>query len=144
MLAHATIHVVLADDHCALRRGLRGFLTEDSLIEVVAEAEDGDQALEAIERFCPEVAIVDLQMSHLTGIEVTRWVRERHYPVGVLILTAYDDEPYMIAALEAGANGYVLKYGDLEEIVRAVHIVASGGYVLDRKIKSATASLLSP
>ncbi len=129
-----TIRVVLADDHRVVRHGIRGFLEEDPTIMVLAEADDGEQAVCLIEHHCPDVAVLDLQMPGRTGIEVARWVREQHLPVALLILTAYNDEPYLVAALEAGVNGYLLKSADAEEIVRAVHSVAQGDSVLDQSI----------
>jgi DNA-binding NarL/FixJ family response regulator len=128
------IRVVLADDHCLVRHGICGFLAEDPLIDVIAEADDGDQAVQFIEQYCPDVAVLDLQMPNRTGIEITRWIRERNLPISVLILTAYDDEPYVIAALEAGVNGYILKCADAEDIIHAVHTVAGGGFVLGPQV----------
>lgn len=128
------IRVVLADDHRVVRQGIRGFMMEDPDIEVVAEAEDGDEAIALIERFCPDVAVLDLQMPLRNGIAVTRWIREQQLPINVLILTAYDDDPYLVAALEAGVNGYLSKCADAEEIVQAVHKVACGGSILSTHI----------
>lgn len=124
------IRVLLADDHQVVRRGIRDFLIEGGL-EVVAEAEDGREALARIETLQPDVAILDLQMPHMSGIEVARAVRERRLPVGLLVLTAYDDDPFVMAALEAGVNGYVLKTSDAEDIVAAVQTVFEGRSVLD-------------
>jgi DNA-binding NarL/FixJ family response regulator len=134
------IHVVLADDHAVVRKGIREFLGEAGDIAVVAEAADGDAALDAIRAHRPDVAVLDIPMPRRTGIEVTRVVRDERLPVGVLVLTAYDDDPYVQAVLEAGANGYVLKNASSEEIVHAVHTVHEGQMALDpviaRKIVS--------
>jgi len=134
------IRVVLADDHAVVRKGIRQFMEEAGDITVVAEAADGDAALEAIRREKPDVAVLDIQMPRRTGIEVTRAVRDERLPVGVLVLTAYDDDPYVQAVLEAGANGYVLKNASSDEIVQAVHTVNEGQMALDpavaRKIVS--------
>jgi DNA-binding NarL/FixJ family response regulator len=135
-----SIRVVLADDHAVVRKGIRQFIEEAGDITVVAEAADGEAALEAIRREKPDVAVLDIQMPRKTGIEVTRAVRNERLPVGVLVLTAYDDDPYVQAVLEAGANGYVLKNASSEEIVQAVHTVNEGQMALDpavaRKIVS--------
>jgi len=128
------IRVVLADDHAVVRRGIRQFMEEAGEIAVVAEAADGEAALEAIRREKPDVAVLDIQMPRRTGIEVTRAVRNERLPVGVLVLTAYDDDPYVQAVLEAGANGYVLKNASSEEIVKAVHTVYEGQMALDPSI----------
>jgi DNA-binding NarL/FixJ family response regulator len=134
------IRVVLADDHAVVRKGIRQFMEEAGDITVVAEAADGDAALQAIQREKPDVAVLDIQMPRRTGIEVTRAVRDERLPVGVLVLTAYDDDPYVQAVLEAGANGYVLKNASSDEIVQAVHTVNEGQMALDpavaRKIVS--------
>ena len=128
------IRVVLADDHAVVRKGIREFLEESGDIQVVAEAADGDAALSAIRQEKPDVAVLDIQMPRRTGIEVTRAVREERLPVGVLVLTAYDDDPYVQAMLQAGANGYVLKNASSEEIVQAVHTVQEGQMALDPAI----------
>ena len=134
------IRVVLADDHAVVRKGIRQFIEEAGDITVVAEAADGEAALEAIRSEKPDVAVLDIQMPRKTGIEVTRAVRDERLPVGVLVLTAYDDDPYVQAVLEAGANGYVLKNASSEEIVQAIHTVNEGQMALDpavaRKIVS--------
>lgn len=125
------IRVVLADDHGVVRRGIREFLTEAGDIQVVSEADNGAQALELIEQHRPDVAVLDVQMPGGTGIEVTRHLREKGADLGILILTAYDDPPYIRAAIDAGANGYVLKSSEAEEIVEAVRAVFEGKDVLD-------------
>jgi DNA-binding NarL/FixJ family response regulator len=128
------IRVVLADDHQVVRHGIRGFLVESGDIEVIAEAEDGKQATELIAQHQPDVAVLDIQMPERSGIDVIRWIREQDLPVGVLILTAYDDDPYLVAAIEEGTNGYILKTADAEEIVRAVHDVYEGKSVLGAEL----------
>jgi DNA-binding NarL/FixJ family response regulator len=128
------IRVVLADDHAVVRKGIRQFLEEAGDIVVVAEAADGDAALDVIRKEKPDVAVLDIQMPRRTGVQVTRDVRDERLPVGVLVLTAYDDDPYVQAVLEAGANGYVLKNASSEEIVQAVHTVHEGQMALDPAI----------
>ena len=124
------IRVILADDHAVVRAGIRQFLEHAADIEVVAEADDGEMARQLIARHKPDVAVLDIQMPKATGIEVTRWVRANHCDVGVLVLTAYDDTPYVVAVLQAGANGYVLKTAPPREIVQAVRDVHEGKSVL--------------
>ena len=87
------IRVVLADDHAVVRAGIRQFLEASGEIEVVDEVGDGDAAISSIEQFRPDVAVLDIQMPEKSGIEVTRWVRSEEPSTGVLILTAYDDDP---------------------------------------------------
>jgi len=137
------IRVILADDHAVVRAGIRQFMERNREIQVVAEAGDGPQAVSAIQEHRPDVAILDLQMPGMSGIEVTRWVRANARSTGVLILTAYDDDPYVLAALQAGANGYVLKTADAAEIVRSVHAVYEGKSALDPSIARKVMGLVS-
>jgi DNA-binding NarL/FixJ family response regulator len=125
------IRVILADDHAVVRKGIRDFLEGPDEITVVAEAANGDEALAFIREYLPDVAVLDIQMPGRTGLEVTRAVRMERLPVGVLILTAYDDDPFVMTALRSGANGYVLKTAEPEEIVAAVHAVHEGQSALD-------------
>ncbi|MCZ7528386.1 MAG: response regulator transcription factor, partial [Acidimicrobiia bacterium] len=103
-------------------------------IEVVAEASDGEEAKALIQQHRPDVAILDIRMPKATGIDVVRWAREQQISVGVLILTAYDDDPFVLAALQAGANGYALKTAKADEIVAAVRAVHEGQSALDATI----------
>lgn len=125
------IKVVLADDHNIVRAGIRQLLESSKDIQVIAEAGDGEEAQALIQKHQPDIAVLDIQMPKASGIEVTRWVRLHLPKVGVLILTAYDDEPYVMAVLQAGANGYVLKTARTEELIQAVHDVYEGKSVLD-------------
>lgn len=128
------IHVLLADDHAVVRAGIRQFLEHASDIIVVAEADDGAMAKALIEEQRPDVAVLDIQMPEASGIDVTRWVRANHPEVGVLVLTAYDEDPYVMAVLQAGANGYVLKTAAPQEIIQAVRDVNEGKSALDPTI----------
>lgn len=133
-MASPQIRVLLADDHAVVRAGICQFLEQAGDISVIAEADDGHEAMALIEQHQPDVAVLDIQMPRASGIEVTRWVREHHREVGILILTAYDDDPYVIAVLQAGANGYVLKTASPKEIVRAVRDVHAGNSALGAEI----------
>ena len=129
--AKAKIKVLLADDHHIVRAGIRQLLESAKDIQVIAEAGDGEEAQSLIQKHKPDVAVLDIQMPKASGIEVTRWVRSHLPEVGVLILTAYDDEPYVMAVLQAGANGYVLKTAKTEELIQAVRDVYEGKSTLD-------------
>lgn len=126
-----TIRVLLADDHLIVRAGIRQVLEHAPEIEVVAEAGDGEAAIDLIQEHQPDVAVLDIQMPKASGIEVTRWVRAKLKSTGILVLTAYDDDPYVMAVLHAGANGYVLKTASPEELIQAVRDVNEGKSVLD-------------
>ena len=120
------IRVVLADDHAVVRKGIREFLEEDTAIQVVGEASDGEQAIALVAREKPDVAVFDIQMPKMNGMEATRRVKKEFPQTRVLMLTAYDDDPYIFAALQAGANGYLLKTSGSDELVHAVHAIAAG------------------
>jgi DNA-binding NarL/FixJ family response regulator len=128
------IRALLADDHAVVRAGIRQFLEHNGKIQVVAEADDGETAKVLIQKHQPDVAVLDIQMPGASGIEVTRWVRSNFPKTGVLVLTAYDDDPYIMAVLQAGANGYVLKTASPSEIIQAVHDVHNGKSVLDASV----------
>lgn len=128
------IRILLADDHHIVRAGVRQLLESAKDLEVIAEAGDGEEAQSLIQKHKPDVAVLDIQMPKASGIEVTRWVRAHLPEVGVLILTAYNDDPYVMAVLQAGANGYVLKTGQADELIQAVRDVNEGQSALDASI----------
>lgn len=128
------IHLLLADDHHIVRAGIRQLLEAAPDLQVIAEAGDGEEAERLIEKHKPDVAVLDIQMPKASGIEVTRWVRAHLPEVGVLILTAYNDDPYVMAVLQAGANGYVLKTAKADELIQAVRDVYEGKSALDPAI----------
>src|SRR5512144_1537276 len=133
-ISNNKIRVLLADDHHIVRAGVRQLIESAADIQVVAEAGDGQEAQTLIEKHKPDVAVLDIQMPKASGIEVTRWVRSHLPEVGVLILTAYDDDPYVMAVLQAGANGYVLKTAQADDLVQAVRDVNEGKSALDPAI----------
>jgi len=128
------IRVILADDHVVVRAGIRQILEHAGDIEVVAEADNGEAAQDLVREYHPDVAVLDIQMPKATGIEATRWIRANSKDVGVLILTAYNDDPYIMAVLQAGANGYVLKTASPDELIQAVRDVHEGKSVLDASV----------
>lgn len=120
------IRILVADDHTLMRQGLCRILNEQCDFEVVAEAASGIEAVEAAERLQPDVAIVDVGMKELNGIEATAQILKRSPKTAVLMLSMFSDERYVIRALKAGARGYVLKDAAGEELVQAVHCVGGG------------------
>ena len=130
------IRVILADDHAVVRQGIRRFLEEDLAIEVVAEASDGAEAIRLVEEHHPDVAVLDIRMPEVTGVEATRRIKDRFPDTRVLILTAYDDDPYVFALLEAGADGYVLKTAGADELIDAVRTVYRGESALSPEVAS--------
>lgn len=130
------IRVVLADDHAVVRQGIRRFLEETDDITVVAEAGDGAEAMRLVEEHRPDVAVLDIRMPEVTGVEAARRIRGRFPEVRILALTAYDDDPYVFALLQAGADGYVLKTASADELIHAVRTVYRGESALSPKIAS--------
>jgi len=137
------IQVVLADDHMVVRKGIRGFLEEEGDIQVVAEANTGTQAVALTLEHRPHVAVLDIQMPGMTGIEAARQIKAQAAEVQVLVLTAYNEDPYIFAMLQAGASGYVLKNAPSEELIRAVRMVAAGGSALDSLVTAKVMAQLS-
>ena len=124
------IRLIIAEDHAVVREGTRQLLEREPDLEVVGEAADGAQAVALVERLRPDVAIMDISMPVMTGIEATRRIKASHPNTAILILTAYDDDQYVFALLEAGAAGYLLKDVPSAEVVRAVRSVHAGEPVL--------------
>ncbi len=128
------IRVLLADDHVLVRAGIRQILEAAGDLDIVSEAGNGEEAESLIHEHKPDVAVLDIQMPKASGIEVTRWIRTRYPEMGVLVLTAYDDDPYVMAVLQAGANGYILKTANPEDLIQAVRDVNEGRSVLSPAI----------
>ncbi len=124
------IRVLIADDHAVVRQGLRTFLALQAEIEVVGEAADGEEAVAAAERLQPDVALMDLVMPRLGGIEAIRRIRELSPSTRVIVLTSFVDEDRMIPAVRAGAAGYLLKDVQPQELVRAIRTVHDGEALL--------------
>lgn len=136
------ISVVLVDDHDLVRAGTRQYLERSNHVSVVGEADDGLVAQKVIENTRPDVALVDIKMPVQGGIDLARWIRKNHPDTKVIMLSAYDDDPYIIAALEVGANGYVLKNTSPAKLIHAVETVVDGGSALDPSIATKVMGLL--
>jgi DNA-binding NarL/FixJ family response regulator len=118
--------VLVADDHGVLRKGIRFVLGSEPQIEVVGETGDGREAVALTERLCPDVVILDIAMPSLSGIEAAAQITRRNPGVGVVMLSMYSDEEFVLRALSAGAKGYLLKDDAEPDLVRAVQAVAAG------------------
>ncbi len=139
------ITVLLADDHAVVRKGIRDFIEEDPMLQVIAEASDGAEAWALITQQQPQVAVLDIRMPHLSGVELTRRIKAEYPHVRVLILTAYDEEPYVLALLRAGVDGYVLKTAQSSELLAAIKQVFAGKNVIDPTIAPVVISnLMNP
>jgi len=128
------IRIVIADDHAILRDGVRALLQQSDDFDIVAEAGDGNAAIEACRREKPEVVIMDINMPGLGGIEATLALRKEMPALRILILTQYDDREYIRRLLKAGVAGYILKKSAGSALSDAVRAVSRGGLVLDPEV----------
>ena len=128
------IKIILADDHRIFRKGLKSLLSEKENIEVLAEADNGSEALEKAMKYRPEIVLMDIAMPKMDGIEATRQIRERLPDTEVVILSMHAKKAYIDQVLKAGAKGYVLKDSDEENLIAAINTVHNGGYYLDSPI----------
>jgi len=121
-----SIRILLADDHTMMRQGLRHILESQLEFEIVAETSSGIEAVESARHLKPDVAIVDVAMKELNGIEATAQILKHSPHTAVLILSMYSDERYVLRAVKAGARGYVLKNSAGDELIQAIHAVEKG------------------
>ncbi len=126
MPADLRIRIVVADDHPVVRGGIVALLRTIDGLDVVGEAADGASALEAVSEHAPDVVLMDVRMPGMDGIEATRRIRAIAPDCRVLMLTMFDDDATLFTAMKAGANGYLLKEAEPDDIVRAVHSVMAG------------------
>jgi DNA-binding NarL/FixJ family response regulator len=120
------IRVLIVDDHAPFREGLRALLNSVQHMDVVGEAETGEQAVAKAASLQPDVILMDLQMPGMNGIEATRQIYQSSPHIGVIVLTMFEDDDSVFAAIRAGARGYLLKGADQAEILRAIRSVSSG------------------
>ncbi len=130
------LHILIADDHPIFRQGLRVVIEAQRDLTVVAEAADGDRALECLQAGDVTVAVLDVTMPIKDGFAVAREVRERRLPTALVFLTMHKDEHYLNAALDLGVRGYVLKDNATTEIVDCIRAVASGGEYISATLSS--------
>jgi DNA-binding NarL/FixJ family response regulator len=121
-----SIRVLIADDHPLFRDGMRGLLGSLPDMEVVGEASSGEQAVELAGELQPDVILMDIQMPGINGIEATRAIARESPSVGVIVVTMFEDDDSVFAAMRAGARGYVLKGADQDEILKVIRAVAAG------------------
>ena len=121
---------MLVDDHAVLRDGLKNILGMETDIEVVGEAISGNDAIEKVELYLPEVILMDINIPDKNGIEVTKIIKKTHPKIKVLILTMYDHDEYFISAIREGADGYLLKDAPSQHVVDAIRSVSKGQSVI--------------
>jgi DNA-binding NarL/FixJ family response regulator len=135
MTDHGTLRVVLADDQTVVREGLVTLLGLLPGVEVVGAAADGIEAVRLVEELRPDVLLVDLRMPRCDGVEATRRVRAEQPGTEVVVLTTYADDESVLAALQAGARGFLTKDSDAEAIARALHAAAAGQSTVDGEVQ---------
>jgi NarL family two-component system response regulator LiaR len=138
------IKLLIADDHAVVREGTRQILEQESDLTVVAEAYDGEEAIKLAGTSQPDVAIIDISMPNVDGIEATKQIKTLYPGIAVLILTAYDDEQFIFSLLEAGAAGYLLKSVRGQELVEAIRRVYNGESVLHPAIARKVLNRFAP
>ena len=121
-----TVRVLISDDHPLFREGMRGRLDRVADVAVVGEAASGDEAVELAHKLEPDVILMDIKMPGLNGIEATREIQRANPQIGILVLTMFEDDDSVFAAMRAGAKGYLLKDSGGEGVVHAIRAVASG------------------
>jgi DNA-binding NarL/FixJ family response regulator len=120
------IRVLVVDDHAPFRSGLRALLNSIPEMEMAGEAANGEEAIREAAKLQPDVILMDIQMPGMNGIEATRLIYQSSPHIGVIVLTMFEDDDSVFAAMRAGARGYLLKGADQTEILRAIHSVSSG------------------
>ena len=138
------VGVLIADDHPVFRAGLRAVLDIAPDMQVVGEASTGQEAVALAERLQPDVVLMDLNMPDLNGVEATRRIVTTSPHIGVLVVTMYEDDESVFAAMRAGARGYLLKGADQAEMLRAIRAVASGEAIFGPSIARRLMGLFAP
>ena len=131
-----SVHILLAEDHVLVRQGLRALLEQAGMV-VIGEASDGPETLSLAHTHRPDVAVLDIAMPHLNGLETSRRLRESVPQTKIIVLTMHPEEPYVLEALQAGAVGYVLKTQAAVDIVQAIHTAVQGAIYLSPRVTNA-------
>lgn len=139
-----TIRLLIADDQTITRSGLQSLLALQADIQIVAEAQDGAEAIERAALLQPDVILMDLRMPGVNGIEATRIIHRASPHIGILVLTMFEDDTSVFPAIRAGARGYLLKNTGLDELLRAIRTVAQGGAIFSPGIAQRVLGYLSP
>ncbi|GCE48186.1 LuxR family two component transcriptional regulator [Thermosporothrix hazakensis] len=130
------VRIVLADDHPIVREGLRAVLETQEDLEVVAECSRGDEVLRTAMDLRPDIILLDLEMPVMDGVETIRRLRQAPHNFKILVFTAFDNDERIIAAIQAGADGYLLKGSPRDEIFKAIHLAMEGGSLLQPVVAS--------
>jgi DNA-binding NarL/FixJ family response regulator len=128
------IEIIIVDDHQIVRAGLEQLLATDPSLSVVATAGDGTRAIALVAEHLPDLVLMDLSMPVMDGIEATRRIKAAFPEIAILVLSSHGDEDHVVRALEAGADGYLLKHSDPEQLLRAIHESLLGGAPLSAQV----------
>lgn len=134
MISQEVIKIVLIDDHKLFREGVKRILSFEPAFDVVAEADDGRDAKEIVEKYNPDIVLMDINMPETNGIEATKELLQNNPDLKVIILSIHDDENYVTHALQSGAQGYLLKEMDTDSLMEAIKVVHDGGSYLHPKV----------
>ena len=132
--ARAPLRLLVADDQQLFASGLAAMLVQEPSVEVVGIASDGEEAVELFRRNCPDVVLMDIKMPKMTGIAATKLMKAERPDVKVILLTIYDQDKFVFEGLKAGANGYLLKDSELDQIMTGIRAVVGGDYSLSPNI----------
>ena len=127
MTTRETIKIMLVDDHSLVRDGIKSLLEDETNLEVIAEASSGQEAIEKLSEINPDVIIMDIRMSGMSGIEATKQLTQQGIAQRILMLSMHDSEEYVLQSIEAGAKGYLLKDAGREEFLKAIRTVFENG-----------------
>lgn len=131
---YMSIKVMLADDHILMREGIRQLLEFDGSIEVIAEANDGEECIEKLQIAKPQILLLDINMPKKNGIEVLEDIKKKNIDVKVLILTVHDEIEYLLKAVDIGVNGYILKDSESSELKKAINVIINGESYIQPKL----------
>ena len=137
------LKVLIVDDHPMMRQGIKGVLETHDDFQVVAEAEDGNQALSLVAEHTPDLVLMDVEMPNLDGLEATRRIKAKYPDIKVVALTIHNEPEFVTGFLRAGASGYVLKSSRGPSLVEAIRLASLGGMALDEKVGENLLGLLS-
>lgn len=140
MKKNCTIRIAMAEDHKLVREGLKALLKNEPTFELVAEASDGLEALEMVERFKPDVLLLDLRLPRIHGMELLRQLRDQQH-TRVVVVTMHSDEPYVLEAIKNGVMGYVVKDAPSEELMHAIRCAAQGQEYLSEQLRQRVISV---
>ncbi len=131
------IKIAIADDYKIYRDGLKVGLSADDNLEIIAEADNGEDLMKVLETNAPDVILMDLKMPIMDGMEATKQVRKKYPSIKVLVITMYEDDKFIIHLMENGANGYLLKNAEPDEIIKSIYAVYENGYYFNDVVNKA-------